>query len=412
MKKHNIFFSALVVMLVLCMVMIPVSAADIENPDGLLGNAPDTQGSEDSTDNGEDSSKTEAEATLYESLFGFDIANGSFAQLDVSSFYQMAEGFDMGAFNQLKYEIPSVEADVALLNVQYMGLLENMQASGYGTQYTITIPEFSVGYSSDIKANFQEVYGEVTSIGGFTMADVMNSTEESRHQRLKDFVGSDAYDVVYNNVSLGRIMQTEDNRHLIDALGNNGSLLGGSLQTKFPTIKDVAQNAVGNGSGSTIKDSNNASKLPDGYLDSNGVDAFIQNAKNQYITTTPEKLEEQFKSNKGNVMQWVDTEQGKNESEIKSWYYQKQEAKVLQAEALALIENLHDNRKLSGTAANDYIRRVSSATFDADIDALRSIIKNLNEIKAGNGYAVIEDEEYWSRTPSCSSAGSGGGGNN
>lgn len=373
MKKHNIFFSALVVVLVLCMMVIPVSAADIENPDGLLGNAPDTQTTEDSTENGEDSSKTEAEATLYESLFGFDIANGSFAQLDVSSFYQMAEGFDMGAFNQLKYEIPSVEADAALLNAQYMGLLENMQASGYGTQYTITIPEFSVGYSSDIKANFQEVYGEVTSIGGFTMADVMNSTEESRHQRLKSFVGSDTYDVIYNNVSLGRIMQTEDNHYLTDALENNGSLLEGSLQGKFPTIKDVAYNAIGGGTGSTNKGSNNTSKQPDGYLDSNGIDAFIQNAKNQYITTSPEELEDQFESNKGDVMQWVDTEHNKNASEVEGWYYKQQEANALKKEAEAILASLN----ISSSLASTYRNKIYNKAQAGDIDGLNALIGEL-----------------------------------
>lgn len=386
MKKYNFLCSLLVVVFSLCFMVLPVSASadnDLPNEpqvtvpgEPTIGNIPDSEGGE--------GTETNDDQTLYESLFGFDIANGSFAELDVSSFFEMADTFDMGAFSQLKYEIPSTETDAALLNSQYLGLLENMQASGYGTQYSITIPEFSVGYSSDIKANFQEVYGEVTSIGGFTMADVMNSTEESRHQRLQNLVGGEVYNVIYDNISLGRVVHPDTASDALTSSGN--SLFSGS------SLKDFAMGSIPGSSGSSHN--SNKDEWPDGLKSDDEINDWLQGARDKYITTTPEELEAQFNSNKGDAKQRVETGLEQNLSEIEDWYITKTKVAALRTDALALVESLAKYNQLSESQKEGYINRIESAVDNGDIESLQNIIANLKDIQdstPGTNYVVAED---------------------
>lgn len=143
----------------------------------------------------------------------FELNHNFDSAFDTSSFYNAVSCLDETAFGRLSYDIPTSVNCAALLNVEYISLLTEMQNAGWGKVTTLDIPDLISGYAGSITDRFSSIYGDmsdrmelnVSMPDGWTMSEIMAQSSAMRDEMSQDIKNTEIYNTVLSNISTGSV---------------------------------------------------------------------------------------------------------------------------------------------------------------------------------------------------------------
>lgn len=208
MKLKNIFITAVSVLLMLSMSVVPVFAdTTVETDSGEVVVLP----------------SYDWNAMIEES-----------PELDTETFKCFTRLYDATAYGKLKYDVPSSELQVSRLNFDYEMLCISMDNMGFGTKYQIEVPEFKAGYASSLTQEFSNTFGDLSSKAvtemsmpeGWSVSNIMKNASSQREQVVSDYKNSQAYQAMYNSINSNAIFKVANQTMTMPQTSSISSLAG------------------------------------------------------------------------------------------------------------------------------------------------------------------------------------------
>lgn len=140
-----------------------------------------------------------------------------------------------------------------MLNLQYEILQISLSDKGFGENGTLEIPEFQMGYASNVQEIFQQNFGDLRSqlsLGptdlpdSFSVSEILADTQDARDSFSAGFKSSEIYQVVNDQLSIGRVFEQAQNGASMPSLSTDLESMLEALTGNIETQLDV-ENAMG-----------------------------------------------------------------------------------------------------------------------------------------------------------------------
>lgn len=140
-----------------------------------------------------------------------------------------------------------------MLNLQYEILQISLSDKGFGKNGTLEIPEFQMGYASNVQEIFQQNFGDLRSQlslepidlpDSFSVSGMLADTQDARDSFSAGFKSSEIYQVVNDQLSIGRVFEQAQNGASMPSLSTDFENMLEALTGNIETQLDV-ENAIG-----------------------------------------------------------------------------------------------------------------------------------------------------------------------
>ena len=120
--------------------------------------------------------------------------------------------YDSDVFGKMKWDLPNASENIAILNVEFDALSNNMDSIGFVAKYSLNPPKTELGYSDDVISMFSSTFGntnntlkEMKMPEGWSVSSIMNEAQNNRNKVLGDFKNSSSYQSIANSINTSSI---------------------------------------------------------------------------------------------------------------------------------------------------------------------------------------------------------------
>lgn len=145
-------------------------------------------------------------------------------------------------FSDLEFKLADVPDSSVALNLQYARLQSSIIENGYGEDYSITLPD-SVSISGNASDLFEQEFGnidfsleKVEIPKDFSVENILNNSKELVNKEYSNFVNSEEFKDIYDNVSTSKENSEIKNSLSVDNIKNMMSSV--DISSLVGTVKD------------------------------------------------------------------------------------------------------------------------------------------------------------------------------